>query len=496
MKIFVLKTMEKIEILKQILLESKFFEDDDANIKEQSNETIDEYNRKVLDFFELISELDINIDLPILVEFYEGNHDFKRYQYENLLKTLNFLISDKLQEGIIFAKTLYPDICEIFLGDVKIFCENIKLEDTLFLSFCKYGIINRIDEFYSDDDVIYGYDLACEEGSVLAVEKLLNIINDSSLTDEGIIIASEHGRYNVVEFLLDHVQNEESKNDAFKHAIFRKDYNIVKLFLDHGLDQDVINNEFRYSKLNLELIKLMMNYKIDRDDYGNMIEDASIDDDIDVLKLLINDKTSITILNNSLVSATIEGNYDVVEFLLSYGIKEGPKYAALEEACKYKDYKLIKLLLNNEKNFNFLYSIKDGIMNFDEIDENIRKLGQIVASVEEKYEILQQLLNMDDVMIFTIDAVIFLENEINYKILKLLLDNNIDHEMINTYFYRAVGIKNYKLMEFLFNYNISLNALINILTSNDDVETFRIILENSTEINKDIKNKWINLLPL
>ena len=149
-----------MEILIKIVQDSRLLMDNLEN-GEDINVVVD--NFKELKCF--------NIDL--LISFYEGKTDFLEEEYFELMNFLDYLDSERLDECIIFAKHFFPDFCKNKeYRELIRYCEEFEIEQTLFLSFCRYDILDRVEEYMTEENKNSGYNFSLMVNSLNSINFL------------------------------------------------------------------------------------------------------------------------------------------------------------------------------------------------------------------------------------------------------------------------------------------------------------------------------------
>ena len=89
------------------------------------------------------------------------------------MKFLNYLDSKRLNECIIFAKHSHFNFCKYETNKELIRHYNeFEIEQTLFLSFCKYDVVNRVKEYMTEENKNLGYNFSLTMNSLNSAEFL------------------------------------------------------------------------------------------------------------------------------------------------------------------------------------------------------------------------------------------------------------------------------------------------------------------------------------
>ena len=108
---------------------------------------------------ELYDTNKFNIDL--LISFYEGKTKFTEEEYFEIIDFLDFLDSKRLNECIILAKHLRPNFYKNReYRELIRYCKEFEIEQTLFLSFCRYDIIDRVKKYITPKNKNLGYNFS------------------------------------------------------------------------------------------------------------------------------------------------------------------------------------------------------------------------------------------------------------------------------------------------------------------------------------------------
>ena len=486
----------------------------DSGFVEQDQEFLTD---KILDeFFDDIKD-QINIDL--LIDFYE-NEDrpkFTEDQYIKLIKSLDFLMSKRLAEAIIFAKYIHEDICNHAFAknsDARIFCSSIQMEQSLFLTFCKYGISNRIEVFSTGGDIGAGLMLACKEGKTDVVKILLECYDiRQSMLDHCLEIASLkgytkiaelllnegadvgsalNGQYDVIYMLLErgidvnindghmlinaclrgdlktvfllddkgvniHIRNDEALTSASRNGHI----SIVKFLLEKGLDVHTnFNAPFQLASLNgyYSIVELFLEKYTEFKGTNCGLENSSKEGHFKIVKLLLDNGATDM---RCLVYSSERGNYTTVKTILKYGVPIDIKYTAFLKACNNGQYSIVKLLLEN------------GI----EIHDNIMLTVVAKKYYDIAYLLLENGVNYNNQLLFYGAC-----NDGNYDFIKKLLNLGITEK--DGGLLKACEQGHVDIVELLIENGVNIHiendkALI-VVCSQGFYDIVKLLLENTT----------------
>ena len=161
----------------------------DSNLVIDNLELVDENDIiSLLDYFDELQETH-KFDISLLISFYRGNTKFTEDEYFQLIKFLDYLDSKRLNECIIFAKHSCFDFCKYEDNRELIrHYKEFEVEKTLFLSFCRYDIINRVKEYMTEENKNCGYNFSLMINSLKSAEflKSKGAIEYEELTDSNI----------------------------------------------------------------------------------------------------------------------------------------------------------------------------------------------------------------------------------------------------------------------------------------------------------------------
>ena len=140
----------KMETTERIIRDSKLI----TEISE-----FDLEDEETLDF--LVDYLKEISDINLLILFYEGETEFTEEEYFNLVNFLDYLNSVRLNECIILAKHLRPDFYKNKeYRELIRYCREFEIEETLFLSFCRYDVLERIKQYMTEENKNSGYNFS------------------------------------------------------------------------------------------------------------------------------------------------------------------------------------------------------------------------------------------------------------------------------------------------------------------------------------------------
>ena len=431
------------DIRKRIFLDSDFVEEDENFF----DETID-------DFF---NDIKNQIDLHLLIEFYKGETEFSKDEYITLMQSSDFLGLKRLTEIIIFAKYVYSDICELAFSKeshAKIFCSSIKMEETLFLTLCKYGIANKIQRYFSNNELNKGLFLACEEGRTEAVIILLEYNPKLGILNDCLKISSKNGYPKIAELLLNKGANVENALDG--------QYNVIEMLLNRGINIDMNNGDMLTSAClrgDLKTVKMLEKRGADID--IEAIIAASRNGHLPIVEFLCEKKVNIHKREDSALRlASYNGHYSVVRFLLENYNNFTGLNVALEHASKEGHFSIVQLLFNNGAN-------------------NMRHM--IAAAENGNYVTTQEFLKKDITIAIKNRAFTIACHNGQYSVVKLLLDNGV--KVNDDSILRAVSNKHYDVSYLLLEHGANYNAqdLFSIACEDGNYEFVKTLINLGSE---------------
>ena len=271
-----------------------------------------------------------------IVKFYSNDYNFTNDNLLNLLKDLDFLQSGRIMEILMLLKDKNKDD-NYYKDKISRYLErdydNIVLQETLFLTFIFYDLINPLEYFYDSKAI---------DKAIQICIKLDNLDSFLSLIDKGYdiktnnfklleMIAEQNG-VKILEYLIQnganiHVQNDYSLRWTSKNGHFE----IVKLLLTpsvavniHANDDEALRYASEYGRL--EVVKLLLTnsaYIHAQKDYA--LRNASANGHLEIIKYLLENGANIHAKDDAALKlASKRGYREIVKYLeeqnaLEYG---------------------------------------------------------------------------------------------------------------------------------------------------------------------------------
>lgn len=244
-------------------------------------------------------ELFLEFNLVLIEKFYSGDRSFSDEELITLTEQLNFLISSKIVEALIFCS--FRGLKEFLNNDLSKELDSLNLEKTLELSLSKYGCLQSL--------------------------KYLNYGLES--LDNDLILASENGHFKTVKYLTELDVSDKSINKAFIKASKEGHLEIVKYLRELGVSDKSINKSFiKASKEgHLEIVKFLSELNIidifdeEYHEYGyGAFELACINNHLEVAKFIYydimkEDKRYVDLSLNEAVMSSYSNPVDCINFL-------------------------------------------------------------------------------------------------------------------------------------------------------------------------------------
>ena len=240
-----------MDILEKIFHDSDFFYKDDD---------FDEENENIM-IYEIFDSIKHNIDINLVTKFYNRKYDFNLQEFIILIHSLDFLISKRLIDAIIILKHKYNICDELNENNRRLFFD-LKLEQTIFLSLCKYQCnVETIEDFFVENDK----NEALKLSNNIEICKLL--LDKGADKDCGLRFASENGNFEIVELLLNRNANIHTIDDySLRFATYYGHFNVVKLLLDYGANMNIYDDcilRWSCQKGYLNILQLLLDKGMD-----------------------------------------------------------------------------------------------------------------------------------------------------------------------------------------------------------------------------------------
>ncbi|OMH84296.1 putative ankyrin repeat protein [Zancudomyces culisetae] len=148
-------------------------------------------------------------------------------------------------------------------------------------------------------------------------------------------------------------KEEELQHDLFlghENTVCSKEYRITKILLDRG--KPMQNGDLLYGintaikTNNIEILKLLLTYKIDLNDAGEIAEFAVQMGNIEVVKLLLENGLSVMDYTNILDVPLKANNIEMVRLLLEHGVKIDKYSYYIKEYPNLDNIETLQLILN------------------------------------------------------------------------------------------------------------------------------------------------------
>lgn len=381
-------------------------------------------NRKDITENMVIEILTINnIDINLILRLYNNQYNFSIDQSTNLIKSLHFLLCEKLEEIILYIKLFNRNIFneEIFNEDIKNVFKKMDVgeysED--WKNIIKHGKLDLYLYLINIGKISYQstkntcLSLACKHGQMKIFQYLLdNRINVNSQHNKSLKNACEYGHYEMVKILLPKYRRQ--KSDTIQACILlslKNGHNeITKLLLDYKKNVTLSDSDgipqYEYVKLlrfsgengNVE----MTHFYIDKIETMYLHKETLFLEEIckrghlEILKIFVNmffeeisDKKITTekiseILNNISIKS-IETSHDHITIYLMEKRNEFGRnnLFMLKHAISYNNLNIVQYLLDKEKFSK--KSLSDGLEYA--CSHGYAKMAKIIMNFDVKIDI-------------------------------------------------------------------------------------------------------------
>jgi len=289
---------------------------------------------------------------------------------------------------------LFPDVVDNYIDLFNNICNqynDVKLNNLKgkkFLQYCKEGNFNGAEILFQTKNILSGFDLACQSGSISIIEFLykqdgseylndITVVNNgmaysalgghlflieyfremgASNWDLGLNYAARGGHLSLVKYFIDLGANKWK--DGMMNASYSGDLSLVKFFEDLGANNwnDCIIIASSIGNLNIVEYCLSKGANL----LNQSMINAALGGHLSLVEFFIN--LGANALNQAMGAAASSSNFDIINYLINLGADDWN--LGLIESIQNNNYNLIDFFLLKGAN-NFEEAIKNSLLNYD-----------------------------------------------------------------------------------------------------------------------------------